>query len=95
MSLLTADMDRDGVPDGGDREADTPRGSMVNSFGMGTDTDSDGVYDGIDREPRTAPGNPVDERGVALDGDRVRLAGQAVTVLRGELADAVQLGVIP
>lgn len=26
---------------------------------------------------------------VALDGDRVRLAGQAVTVLRGELTDAV------
>jgi outer membrane protein OmpA-like peptidoglycan-associated protein len=66
---IALDTDRDGVPDGADKESDTPLGAAVNSFGMGLDSDNDGIYNGLDMEPDTPKGCPVDKYGVAYDND--------------------------
>ncbi len=66
---MSLDSDKDGVPDGADREPNTPRGAKVDARGVGMDSDGDGVYDGIDREAATPKGCPVDRFGVALDDD--------------------------
>jgi hypothetical protein len=57
------DDDHDGVLNGRDRCADTPRGALVDQRGCPSDLDGDGVFDGIDRCPGTPKGTPVDQFG--------------------------------
>jgi outer membrane protein OmpA-like peptidoglycan-associated protein len=57
------------VPDGIDKEPDTPVGAVVDSQGISLDDDGDGIADGLDREADTPDGADVDEYGVSLDTD--------------------------
>jgi OOP family OmpA-OmpF porin len=57
------DQDGDGVPDGADQCADTPRGCTVDTLGCPLDSDHDGVCDGQDQCPDTPQGAKVDVKG--------------------------------
>jgi outer membrane protein OmpA-like peptidoglycan-associated protein len=63
------DSDGDGVHDGLDRCADTPRGAVVDDTGCALDTDADAVPDGLDRCPGTPAGAVVDSGGCPTDTD--------------------------
>jgi len=71
------DTDGDGVTDGRDRCATTPRGATVDARGCPTDRDSDGVLDGIDRCNDTPRNTPVDATGCTRDTDRDGIADNA------------------
>ncbi len=71
------DTDGDGVTDGRDRCANTPRGATVNAQGCPSDRDSDGVLDGIDRCNDTPRNTPVDATGCTRDTDRDGIADNA------------------
>src|SRR5207248_469072 len=64
-----SDSDGDGVLDGLDRCANTPRGAHVDPSGCPLDSDHDGVVDGIDQCPDTPAGATVDARGCPSDAD--------------------------
>jgi OOP family OmpA-OmpF porin len=63
------DADGDGVFDGLDACAETPRGATVDARGCPADRDADGVLDGLDACAESPRGATVDERGCTLDGD--------------------------
>ena len=63
------DSDGDGVPDSKDRQANTPKGAIVDRFGVLVDSDADGIPDGLDRDPGTPRGALVDAFGSPLDTD--------------------------
>src|SRR5690606_33528543 len=58
--------DGDGVADGRDRCAATPRGVVVGADGCELDSDADGVVDRTDACPGTPPGTRTDVRGCEL-----------------------------
>lgn len=58
------DSDNDGVNDGKDKCAGTPKGAKVDSDGCPVDNDRDGIPDYMDKEPNTAKGAVVDANGV-------------------------------
>ena len=61
------DGDGDGVLDGLDQCADTPKGCTVDEKGCPSDGDGDGVCDGRDRCPDTTPGLRVDSDGCPIE----------------------------
>ena len=63
------DSDEDGVADGLDNCAGTPRGARVDGTGCATDGDRDGVADGIDKCADTPQGAVVDAGGCPKDED--------------------------
>src|SRR5207245_2850730 len=63
------DSDGDGVVDGVDKCADTPRGAKVDKVGCPIDSDGDGVPDGIDTCAVTPKGAKVDATGCPMDTD--------------------------
>jgi OOP family OmpA-OmpF porin len=69
MSGCPIDGDGDGVFDGLDMCAGTPKGATVDAKGCPTDTDGDGVLDGIDKCPDTAKSVKVDAKGCGVDSD--------------------------
>ena len=62
-------VDGDGVHDGIDKCADTPKGDVVDATGCSMDGDGDGVNDGPDQCPDTPEGHEVDARGCSRDSD--------------------------
>lgn len=68
------DADGDGVVDGRDRCAATPRGATVGADGCVIDSDADGVADAADACPSTPPGTRIDVRGCELRQE-IRLPG--------------------
>jgi outer membrane protein OmpA-like peptidoglycan-associated protein len=69
FGVAPRDSDGDGVPDKRDRQPNTPKGAIVDRFGVLIDEDADGVANGIDRSPGTPSGVLVDAFGVPLDMD--------------------------
>ena len=65
----SSDSDGDGVRDGNDNCAGTPKGARVKSDGCPTDADGDGVPDGIDKCADTVKGSKVDAQGCPADSD--------------------------
>jgi OOP family OmpA-OmpF porin len=63
------DSDGDGVCDGIDKCADTPKGATVDASGCPSDDDGDGVPNGIDQCPNTPKGATVDAKGCPSDDD--------------------------
>ena len=61
------DTDGDGVLDGIDQCANTPKGAKVDEKGCPTDSDNDGVSDGIDTCPDTPAGLKVDANGCPIE----------------------------
>ena len=66
---MAHDDDSDGVPNGLDREPDTPVGAVVDKYGVSLDEDSDGVPNGLDKELDTPIGAVVSGNGIAIDSD--------------------------
>ncbi|HEX7078567.1 MAG TPA: OmpA family protein, partial [Candidatus Eisenbacteria bacterium] len=64
------DTDGDGVYDGIDQCADTPKGAKVDAKGCPTDADGDGVADGIDQCGATPTGCTVSANGCPSDADQ-------------------------
>jgi OOP family OmpA-OmpF porin len=64
-----SDQDGDGVDDGLDKCADTPKGAVVDSTGCPKDSDGDGVFDGLDKCADTPKGAVVDSTGCPKDSD--------------------------
>jgi OOP family OmpA-OmpF porin len=64
-----SDADGDGVFDGIDTCADTPKGATVDAKGCPSDSDGDGVLDGLDQCADTPKGATVDEKGCPKDSD--------------------------
>ena len=64
------DSDGDGVPDGVDKCANTPKGAKVDAKGCPVDSDGDGVADGVDKCPGTAKGAKVGTDGCPVDSDK-------------------------
>jgi OOP family OmpA-OmpF porin len=63
------DADGDGVCDGLDQCADTPRGATADAKGCPQDSDGDGVFDGLDQCPDTPRGCTADAKGCPQDSD--------------------------
>jgi len=66
---LAVDTDGDGIHDGLDKCANTPKGAKVDARGCPLDKDGDGVFDGIDKCPGTPKGVKVDATGCPIDTD--------------------------
>ncbi|MFI5370569.1 MAG: OmpA family protein, partial [Candidatus Eisenbacteria bacterium] len=64
-----SDADGDGVFDGIDQCANTPKGATVDAKGCPSDADGDGVFDGIDQCANTPKGATVDVKGCPADAD--------------------------
>lgn len=64
--MAMADADGDGVADGVDECANTPRGVRVNALGCPRDSDGDGVPDYLDSCPGTAVGATVNAQGCGM-----------------------------
>jgi OOP family OmpA-OmpF porin len=64
-----SDADGDGVYDGVDQCADSPKGATVDAKGCPSDSDGDGVLDGLDQCPNTPHGATVDAKGCPTDSD--------------------------
>jgi OOP family OmpA-OmpF porin len=64
------DEDMDGVADGLDRCAGTPKGATVDAEGCTHDADADGIWDGIDQCPITPTGCTVNPNGCPTDYDQ-------------------------
>src|SRR5437762_10716885 len=71
----------DGVLDGLDRCANTPRGAHVDTTGCPIDSDHDGVFDGIDQCPDTPAGATVDRKSTRLNSSH-RCISYAVFCLK-------------
>ena len=62
-----SDSDGDGVLDGLDQCANTPKGCTVDAKGCPADADGDGVCDGVDQCANTPAGLKVDEKGCPIE----------------------------
>jgi OOP family OmpA-OmpF porin len=60
VNQFLADDDKDGVPNGLDKEANTPPDAEVNVRGETLDSDEDGVPNHLDKEKFSPPGFPID-----------------------------------
>jgi outer membrane protein OmpA-like peptidoglycan-associated protein len=60
VNEFLADDDKDGVPNGLDKEANTPAAAEVNVRGETLDSDGDGVPNHLDKEKFSPPGFPID-----------------------------------
>ncbi|MBC8343322.1 MAG: OmpA family protein, partial [Bacteroidetes bacterium] len=69
ISLLSSDVDNDGVSDYFDKDLETPEGVKVDVNGVAMDTDGDGIADYLDKEPFSDLGAIVDEEGISIDTD--------------------------
>lgn len=69
ISLLSSDVDNDGVSDYFDKDLNTPEGVKVDVNGMPIDSDNDGIPDYKDLDPFTDKGANVDSTGVPVDTD--------------------------
>jgi outer membrane protein OmpA-like peptidoglycan-associated protein len=70
ISLLSSDVDNDGVSDYFDKDLETPEGVKVDVNGKPMDTDGDGIADYLDKEPFSDMGAVVDEEGKSIDSDK-------------------------
>ncbi|MBT4337570.1 MAG: OmpA family protein [Bacteroidetes bacterium] len=69
ISLLSSDIDNDGVSDYFDKDLETPEGVKVDVNGKALDTDGDGIADYLDKEPFSDVGAIVNEEGISIDTD--------------------------
>ncbi len=69
LARLSADDDKDGIPNMSDKCPDTKPGIVVGADGCEVDTDGDGVVDSQDKCPASTHGAPVDAEGCELDED--------------------------
>ena len=69
LAQIHADADGDGVPDALDKEANTPRGALVDGSGRALDLDGDGVRHEVDLDPFSQRGVTVDPTGMEMDSD--------------------------
>jgi len=64
---ITADDDKDGVPNYVDQEPNTPADAQVDSKGMSLDSDKDGVPNHLDAEPFSPDPKNVNEKGESVN----------------------------
>jgi len=69
LAQVHADADGDGVPDALDKEANTPKGALVDGSGRALDLDGDGVRHELDLDPFSQRGVKVDPTDMELDSD--------------------------
>ncbi|MFC2113715.1 OmpA family protein [Bacteroidota bacterium] len=69
ISLLSSDVDNDGVSDYFDKDLETPEGVKVDANGMALDSDNDRIPDYLDKEPFSDPDAIVNEEGISQDSD--------------------------
>jgi hypothetical protein len=82
------DTDGDGINDGEDRCAGTPKGIKVNAKGCPDDLDEDGVPDYKDKELKTKKGAYVDENGKTITEATIskqQLARDSIATERSQL----------
>ncbi len=67
IKSITADDDKDGVPNYVDQEPNTPSDAQVDSKGMSLDSDKDGVPNHLDAEPFSPDPKNVNEKGESVN----------------------------
>jgi OOP family OmpA-OmpF porin len=67
IKSITADDDKDGVPNYIDQEPNTPADAQVDSKGLSLDSDKDGVPNHLDSEPFSPDPKNVNEKGESIN----------------------------